>query len=417
MAVETNGSSVPTKKLRCLIITTHYCPLVGGAQTVYDALARCRPEQFHILTSRRDYLTGRVVDDYAAFDSKAPYKITRLDRMRPDLEVGRSGALVRGLSTIRWWWLNRWLVGQIKAICLAENIDAICISASEAFMWLPAALKRHMDQQIIIFSHGEEISQVAHSRKAEKNRKTALNAADGIIAVSNYTANLLKENYGVPDDKIFLSTNGVDLEKFSGVVPETKQAGLDFPAGPTVFSCGRLVRRKGFDNLIEAWPFVLEKIPDATLLIGGVGPMEEALKNRVKALNISENVRFLGNAKPADMSAYFGLSTVFAMPNRTLSDGDTEGFGLVFLEASAMGTPSIAGRAGGTADAVLEGKTGLRVDGNEISQISEALLTLLTDDSLRNSMSQAARKFAQSQGWSNKVASIIDFIATTKSNH
>ncbi len=408
---------MPTKNLRCLIVATHYCPLVGGAQTVYDALARCRPAQFHILTSCRDYLTGTVVDGFAEFDAAAPYKITRLDRVRPDFVAGYSGALERVFSAGKWWWLNRRLIGQIKTICLAEEIDVVCVGAGEAFMWLPPALKRRMNQKIMIFTHGEEISQVAHSRKAEQNRRHALAAADGVIAVSNYTTRLLVEKYGVPKDKILLSTNGVDLEKFSGVVAESARNKLDFPTGPTVFSSGRLVARKGFDQLIEAWPAVVGEIQDATLLIGGTGPMEAELKNRVEALGLVNNIRFLGNINPEDMAAYYGLSSVFAMPNRTLPNGDTEGFGLVFLEASAMGTPSIAGRAGGTADAVLDGETGFRVDGTDRSQIEKALVNLLTDDGLRSAMSQAALKFANGQGWSNKVSGIIDFMVAAKAKH
>lgn len=405
------------ENLRCLIVTTHYCPLVGGAQTVYDALARCRPTQFQILTSRRDYLTGTLVDGYVGFDTAAPYKITRLDRVRPDLAVGHSSALVRGFSALKWWWLNRQMVSQIKMICRTEEIDVVCIGAGEAFMWLPPVLKRCMDQKIMIFTHGEEISQVAHSKKAEQNRRHALAAADGVIAVSNYTTRLLVEKYSVPEDKILLCTNGVDLEKFSGVVAESAREKLRFPKGPTVFSCGRLVARKGFDQLIEAWPDVVSEIQDATLLIGGTGPMEAQLKERVEALGLTESVWFLGEIKPEDMSAYYGLSSVFAMPNRTLPDGDTEGFGLVFLEASAMATPSIAGCAGGTADAVLEDETGLRIDGTDGQEIAKALINLLTDDELRGAMSQAALKFARGQGWSNKVSGIIDFMAAAKAKH
>ena len=414
MAVDKKGSLAPIDDLRCLIVATHYCPLVGGAQTVYDALARCRPAQFHILTSRRDYLTGAVVDEYNEFDRAAPYKITRLDRVRPDLDAGRSNPLARVFSAAWWWWLNKRLVNQIKAICRSEDIDTICISAGDAFMWLPTALKRHTDKQIIIFTHGEEISQAAHSLSADKNRRMALDAADGIIAVSNYTTELLVQKYGVAEDKIFLSTNGVDLQKFSGTVDESFKQTLAFPTGPTVFSCGRLVARKGFDTLIEAWPGIVKAVPDATLLIGGTGPMDAQLRKRVKELDLAANIRFLGHIKPDELSAYYGLSSVFAMPNRTMPDGDTEGFGLVFLEASAMGTPSVAGRAGGTEDAVLDGKTGLLINSNDVSEVEKAIITLLTDDSLRNAMSQKALEFARSQGWPKKVSGIIDFLITDK---
>ncbi len=412
MVPDTKGSHIPAEKLRCLIVVTHYCPLVGGAQTVYDALARCFPKQFHVLTSRRDYITGEIVDGYGEFDSAAPYKITRTDRIRLGLQVGKPNLLKKIISAATGWWLNKKLMSRIKIICRTENIDTICVGANEALMWLPPALKRQADQQVIVFTHGEEISQTAHSTKAEHNRHRALHAADGIIAVSNYTAELLTQNYDIAKEKIYVSTNGVDLQKFCGNVAETAREALAFPQGPTVFSCGRLVARKGFDNLVEAWLGIVKAIPDAMLLIGGTGPLEMPLKQKVRDLGLEDNIQFLGAIKSEDMPSYYGLSSVFCMPNRTMPDGDTEGFGLVFLEASAMGTPSVAGRAGGTSDAVVDGETGLLVDGEDITEIQNAILTMLTNDASRNVMSAAALEFARSRGWPKKAAGIIDFMTT-----
>ena len=412
MVPNTNRSGIQAEKMRCLMIVTHYCPLVGGAQTVYDALARCAPDQFHVLTSNRDYTTGEIVDGFAAFDSAAPYRITRTDRIRQDLQGDKPNLLEKVSSVATGWWLNHKLVSRVKQICRAEDIDTICVGVNEALMWLPSALQREFDQQVIVFTHGEEISQTAHSAKAEHNRRRALHAADGIIAVSNYTASLLAQKYDIAKEKIYLSTNGVDLQKFCGKVPPTARETLDFPAGSTVFSCGRLVARKGFDKLVEAWPGVVKAIPDATLLIGGTGLLEGSLNARVQELGLQENIQFLGAIKPDDMPSYYGLASLFCMPNRTMPDGDTEGFGLVFLEASAMGTPSIAGRAGGTSDAVVEGETGLLVDGEDISEIESAILTLLTNDASRTVMAAAALRFASNQGWPTKAAGIIDFMKT-----
>ena len=379
---------------------------------MYDALARCQPKQFHILTSRRDYTTGEIVGGYEEFDRAVPYKITRTNRIRLGLHIGKPSLLKKIYSAVTGWWLNQKLMSTIKLICSNEDIDTICISANEALMWLPPALKQQTKQRVIVFTHGEDISQAAHSAKAERNRGRALHAASGIIAVSNYTAGLLTQNYDIAKEKIFVSTNGVDLQKFCGKVEETAREALTFPRGPTVFSCGRLVARKGFDNLIEAWPRIVKTIPEAMLLIGGIGPQEKPLKQKVHDLGLERNIQFLGVIKSDDMPSYYGLSSVFCMPNRTMPDGDTEGFGLVFLEASAMGTPSIAGRAGGTSDAVADGETGLLIDGEDIAEIEEAILALLTNDASRKVMSAAALEFARSRGWPKKAAGIIDFMMT-----
>lgn len=410
------GVAATARHMRCLIVATHYCPLVGGAQTVYDALARCEPDQFHILTSRRDYATGEMVAGFEEFDRIAPYKISRIDRVRPNLNAGKSNMFAKILSTIQGWMLNRRLTKQIKYICRHEDIGCIWVAASEAIMWLPPVLKRMSDRKIIVFAHGEEFSQTAHSNAAENKRRQALNAADGVISVSNFTTDMLVQKYNVDRSKVFLSTNGVDLDKFSGTISEDAKQRLQIPDGPIVFSCGRLVARKGFDMLLAAWPGVLNRVPNATLLIGGVGPLEEELKQQAANLHIDQSVWFLGNINSRDMSDYYGMASVFAMPNRTMPDGDTEGFGLVFLEASAMATVSIAGKAGGTSDAVQDGKTGTLVRGDSLVEIEAAITTLLMNDTLRDQMSDAAQAFARTQGWQKKLSGIMAFISISNTD-
>lgn len=416
MTTKQNESAEEAASLRCLVVVTHYCPLIGGAQTVYDALARCAPDQFHILTSKRDYTNGELVAGYQAFDREAPYKITRLDRIRLNLDAGKSNVIAKIFTTVQGWLLNRMLIKKITTICQDEAIDSVWISASEAVLWLPPVLKRLTDKKIVIFAHGEEFSQAAHSKAAEKNRWQALQAADSVIGVSHYTTDLLMQKYGVDKRKIFLSTNGVDLDKFSGMVSDDAREKLNLPEGPVVFSCGRLVARKGFDTLIAAWPGILSNVPEAKLLIGGNGPMETELKQQVVELGIAASVQFLGHIEQADMPDYYGVASVFAMPNRTMANGDTEGFGLVFLEASAMGTVSVAGRAGGTSDAVQGGKTGVLVNGNDKLEIETAITELLTNNDMRTRMSNAAQAFARTQEWRKKLAGITAFMRVNNAN-
>jgi len=417
MTLKKKEVAADAEHLRCLIVATHYLPLVGGAQTVYDALACCKSDQFHVLTSMRDYTTGEIVDEYDEFDRLAPYKISRIDRIRPDLHAGRSSIFAKILSTLQGWMINQRLLRQIKYLCRNEDIDCIWVAASEAIMWLPPKLKHLTDKKVIVFAHGEEFSQVAHSKAAEKKRHQALEAADGVIGVSHYTTDLLVKKYGADSSKVFLSTNGVNSEKFSGIIGENARDRLKIPDGPVVFSCGRLVARKGFDNLLAAWPAVLERVPEAKLLIGGTGPIEACLKQEVEDLHIEDSVQFLGMIDSSDIADYYGLASVFAMPNRTMPDGDTEGFGLVVLEASAMGTVSIVGRAGGTSDAVQDGQTGLLIDASNIEEIANAITILMTNNALRDRMSNAAQVFARTQDWQRKISGILAFIAMDDDGH
>jgi phosphatidylinositol alpha-1,6-mannosyltransferase len=98
------------------------------------------------------------------------------------------------------------------------------------------------------------------------------------------------------------------------------------------------------------------------------------------------------------------------MPNREIT-GDTEGFGMVFLEAAACGKPAIAGRAGGTEDAVLDGETGLRIDATEEHAVAEAISSLLSDPERRRALGDAALTRARRDyGWAS-VAGRIDALA------
>ena len=111
----------------------------------------------------------------------------------------------------------------------------------------------------------------------------------------------------------------------------------------------------------------------------------------------------LGWMSANQLKAAYQRADVFAMPNRTMPDGDTEGFGLVFLEAAAQGTPSVGGRAGGAIDAIIEGETGLLVDGYKPDEIAAAINKILGNDTLRGELSRKALAHARTQDWQSKA--------------
>ena len=97
-----------------------------------------------------------------------------------------------------------------------------------------------------------------------------------------------------------------------------------------------------------------------------------------REFGVADRVHLLGHVSYEDLPRWYAACDLFAMPNRDI-DGDTEGFGLVFLEAASAGKPALAGTAGGTASAVVDGVTGLRVDGEQVEAIAQALARLLSD--------------------------------------
>lgn len=404
------GSKTSMNQKKCLIVTTHYRPLIGGALTVYDALASHAQGAVSVLTASTDYTTGAEALGWQRFDADCGYKITRVTEMRQGYLPDGTSIWGRIKNRMKAANLQKKILAATLR-CIEENtIDVVCIGAQDALGWLVKPLKKQTKCKVIIYVHGEEVSQAAHSVNAERARRGVLNSADGLIAVSSFTADLLHQKYGVPKARIALQNNGVDLNKYSGSFADEARQNNNLPEGPFVFACGRLVERKGFDRLLEAWPSVVAAVPGATLVIGGRGPLEAVLKQRIAELNIGDSTQMPGWMREETLAAAYGLADVFTMSNRTMPDGDTEGFGLVFLEAAAMGTPSVGGRAGGAVDAIIDGKTGILVNGNDETEISGALIKLLSDDHMRKTMAKQAQSHARSQGWQSKTEEFLAYL-------
>jgi phosphatidyl-myo-inositol dimannoside synthase len=158
-----------------------------------------------------------------------------------------------------------------------------------------------------------------------------------------------------------------------------------------ILSVGRLQRRKGFDSVIRVLPLLRERAIDACYALIGVGDDQAYLRQLATEHGVADRVHLLGHVDYDELPRWYAACDVFAMPNRDIA-GDTEGFGLVFLEAAASGKPAVAGTAGGTGSAIVDGVTGLRVDGERIEDIAKALERLLRDPEAARQMGLNGRR-------------------------
>jgi len=195
-------------------------------------------------------------------------------------------------------------------------------------------------------------------------------------------------------------TPGVDTEAFNPSVdgrPVRDLYGLG--DRPVVVCVSRFVERKGQDMLIRALPLVQSEVPDAALLLVGDGPMRDKLVRLASELGVSRDVVFVGRKPWAELPPYFAAGDVFCMPTRTRKAGfEVEGLGIVYLEASASGLPVVAGNSGGAPDAVLDGVTGLIVEGESAAPVAGAITGLLASPAARTALGRAGRDWV-SQGW------------------
>jgi glycosyltransferase involved in cell wall biosynthesis len=183
------------------------------------------------------------------------------------------------------------------------------------------------------------------------------------------------------------------LPKHSWTTPTPAQvkavrARYDIPNGSAIVGAvTRFYPSKGIEHLVRAFPAVLRHAPDARLMLIGQGPQEERLRARARELGIADRVIFAGFQREAH--AFVAAFDVAVTPSIE------EGFGLVALEAQALGVPVVASRVGGLPEIVLDGRTGLLVEPADASALAGAITRLLGDAELRRRMGEAAKREAQ----------------------
>jgi phosphatidylinositol alpha-1,6-mannosyltransferase len=143
--------------------------------------------------------------------------------------------------------------------------------------------------------------------------------------------------------------------------------------------------------VIRTLPRLVAQGIDAHYAVIGIGEERAYLQDLVDEFGLGDRVHLLGHVPYDDLPRWYCACSLFAMPNRDIG-GDTEGFGLVFLEAASAGRPTLAGTAGGTGSAVIDGVTGLRVDGESLDAIEHGLVWLLANSAEAERMGHAGRE-------------------------
>jgi phosphatidylinositol alpha-1,6-mannosyltransferase len=393
---------------RVLVISGNFPPIHGGSAVVYDNLCRYSEGRAVALTCSRNYMTGEEIAGWAAADAKAGYRIYRVALLRPldHRRPGRLRAMFRAVYVDLPLMMRVFM--HVRRVTREEKIDVVCIGDLVYGGWLALALKRLLRSRIVIYVHGEEITTRSSGSLFDRLRRYFLSKADAVVAVSRYTKRELVSIMGVDAARITLIPNGVDHARFFRSEAMSMRQRLGLENCRVILSVGRLVERKGFDRVIDAMATVVAKHPDARCLIAGTGPLLRALEMLVQEWRLERNVRFLGAVSDDELRELYSLADVFVLPNRQMSDGDTEGFGLVFLEANACGTPVVSGVAGGAIDAVQDGVNGLNVDGRDTTQIAEAILRLLEDRDLHDKLRAGALEAAAGASWKARTDLFLD---------
>jgi len=336
--------------VKTLLVTNDFPPRVGGINHYTAELMRRFPQgEVTVFASSWPGAEG--------FDSAYPHPVVRWEAksMYPTAAVRE----------------------RVLELVAEERPDMVLFGAAAPLALMGRAIERRTGVPYAAFTHGVELwaGQVPVTRRllAQVARKAAL-----VTCVSHWAAGELRQMVG-SGPRIELLPPGIDRDRYHPGVSDAavrERHGLD--DHPVICCVSRLTLRKGQDKVIRALPWILREIPEARFLVVGTGPDLERLQNLAVRKKVADRVIFAGEVSGDVLPEYFRAGDVFAMPCRTRKLGlEVEAFGAVFLQASAVARPAIAGDSGGAPEAVVHGETGLVVDGNEVDEVAEAVLELL----------------------------------------
>jgi len=348
---------------KTLLVTNDFPPRVGGIQRTLGALAgELPPERVAVLAPSWD--------GAEAFDANAPYRVFR----QPE----------------RFLWPTPAVGRRVDAAVRAFGAEVVLFGAIYPLALLGPRLARK-GTPYLAAAHGFEywlsIAPGAHALV----RKATARATRVPVMCSEFIARVVRT--AVPDDvPVSVLYPGADVDAFHPDLPfEDLRERHGVMDRPLVVCVSRLVPRKGQDVLIRAMGRVRSRVPDAALLIVGGGPYTKTLETLAED-SPPGGVVFAGEVSEQDLPRYYRAGDVFAMPCRTRRAGlEVEGWGNVFIEAAACGRPVIAGDSGGARESLVDGVTGLLVDGSNVDAVADAVASLLEDPERARGMGAAGR--------------------------
>lgn len=210
--------------------------------------------------------------------------------------------------------------------------------------------------------------------------------SDICTANSMATARIARKVCG--NDNVNVLPMGVDTEYFSKIHDVASLKRKFKIEGPVILFVGRLIDWKGTAYLINAMPETLQRFPTAKALIIGSGPQKDELVGLAETLALQEHVIFIDEVPQEELVAFYSMADIFVLPSIVNENGETEGLGVVLLEAMACGLPVIGCNVGGIPDIIRNDVTGLLARQKDPGDLAEKIIQMLSDKVLRNKVIQ-----------------------------
>lgn len=357
---------------RLLLLAESFPPSVGGIQAYLSGLWGALPGPHSFVVA-----AAQPPND-ASFDRRQAYQVIR--------------------APTKAWTYPRWRPAwqAARAVVREQKIEAVV--CGKALFEGRAALRlfEEFGTPFVVCTYAMEILTWSQHPKSRADLRRVLLAAGRVVVVNEGIRRTIR-HFGVPESRIVKIYPGVPEDAF--VRPddqETFRARHGLGGKRVVATVARCIPRKGLDTLIRAFVDVRRAVPVAQLVLIGDGPTRARLEDLTVRLGLGAAVTFLGAASREDARRLLACAEVFCLTPHSLPS-DEEGFGIVYLEAAAMGLPSVGSLVGGVPEAVLDGETGLLVPPNNPEATAGALLRLLGDDKLRTQLGRQAHARAEKE--------------------
>ncbi|HEY9823992.1 MAG TPA: glycosyltransferase family 4 protein [Stenomitos sp.] len=373
-----------------LIVSRVFLPDPGGIQEyVYN---RCLQDRDQVI------VLSAACPESASFDQIQPFPIHRWSGGWVGHIKGVGGFLKQMLYMF-WevfWGIALFFRYRYRAIEWAHGYDFPAI----------LVLSYLLPIRFSLYLHGDDVLCPLKNKVFAMLFEWTLRRAAAIACNSTFTCEVLKSHFRF-DTPIHIIYPTVRPEKFGNAADSNR--GQAFRAqvrnkfgisesSIVILSVGRLVRRKGFDRILDQMPRLLAAGIDVYYIICGTGPLESELRTQAHRLDVDARTIFAGYVPDDELACFywacdiFALATFFEPKARSI-----EGFGIVYLEAGLFSKPVVASRSGGVEDAVKDAETGILVDPNATDAIFDALFQLANDPQLRHELGRNGCLHARSQ--------------------
>lgn len=356
------------ERMRICIFSTTFLPQIGGAEQAMHYIAK--------------YLTelGNQVTVLAPYHKE----------MKKEIDVNY--AIHRYRLFPRMLFLDLTLIIQLMLEKIRTKFDILHAHLAYPPGYCGVRFKDIFNVPVIITLCGADIQKIPEinygirlNPQIDMKIRRTLSMADAITVKSHSMRKDVFE-LGVEEEKVFVVTNGIDLNEF--------QNGKKFLHNKHyIFAMGRFVYKKGFDLLIKAFSQVAKNTDNVDLLIAGDGPEAKNYQTMIEGLKLDSKIKLVGFKMGEEKVKLLRGCEFFVCPSRI------EGLPNVILEAMATGKAIVGTNVDGISDLVENGKNGLLVNPEDIDSLAEGIKRLLNDNSLREGLSKNAREMSREYDW------------------